>query len=458
MSDDEEYLPDLTAEERRRKLRAEKREARREKFLDRFLKMKSYRDFITEEEYEAHVQHIKDKALAHGEVRRTRRREELQRIHELLNSYNPLAPKAFFISLIDAGIIPNLTGQRCPKCSRQFMNVFRDRDPLLPPVYIPAALVGQLKLTVYRKHADVCCWRCRTYTCKARLSIRTGMSGFFQRHNRITILKLLTYVFRSWLRLHSDDEIFELYKFSSRTIVKLRESMRATIREFYDSSPVYKFGNNGEVEIDELVLKKYFKPPESSGILRFKNLQGLGVDEEMYEYTPSRSIKKLWVLGITERGTDANPFYRVHFELMMADPNYDIEDEIRTKRGREELDRIVAPRLARNSHVMTDKGPIYVGLRNRLLRDHDLHIIHNLINKRSELLIKKNDGHPNRKIYTQTIENKWKLFRKLYRSLSRTTAKNLPSVLREITWRVENKHTPYTAILDLLRAPPNPIV
>jgi hypothetical protein len=94
---------------------------------------------------------------------------------------------------------------------------------------------------------------------------------------------------------------------------------------------------------------------------------------------------------------------------------------------------------------MSDQHPMYIMLQDRAL-EKGLNIEHNIINKRQDYNILKKNGKPNLKIYTQTIENRWRLFRKILRKMSRIKYKSLQYTCNEISWRVQNSDNAFDAI------------
>jgi hypothetical protein len=282
---------------------------------------------------------------------------------------------------------------------------------------------GKISLQKYNKVLDGYIWRCTNYKCGKRMCIRKHANFLFKRHNKIPLSKLLRFVFIHWWRMHTNDEINSDLNFAEDTISSLRRDLRIAISIYTVAFP-YKFGSNGVVEIDELVLKTWGK---------------------------NRTKTKTWIFGITERGLSAESKTHFYCEPMRAEVNYDgykndKEPNINlTGRNSKEVDRILFPRLIQGSVVMSDQHPMYIMLQDRAL-EKGLNIEHNIINKRQDYNILKKNGKPNLKIYTQTIENRWRLFRKILRKMSRIKYKSLQYTCNEISWRVQNSDNAFDAI------------
>jgi hypothetical protein len=100
---------------------------------------------------------------------------------------------------------------------------------------------GNQKLEVYNKLKDGIVWRCTRYNCGKRFSIRHMAHPLFTDHRRLSLAKLVRFIFVHWYRLAYNDSIMLDLNISEVSIAKLRLTMQKTIRvyRFYHQ---YKFG------------------------------------------------------------------------------------------------------------------------------------------------------------------------------------------------------------------------
>lgn len=344
--------------------------------------------------------------------------------------------------------------------SKEFIIQLIQLDILVDFSKKPCACGGRRSLQKYTKIQDKYVWKCNNYKCAKRLSIRTDASDIICKHPKLSFEVLFEFIFVHWWYMHTNDEINSELGLSEATIALLRSHLRTAITDEFVQNLMtdrdYKFGRNGIVEIDELVLKTYkvnSVPDES--------MRETFADGSVHVRHVTRFKKKTWIFGITERGE--NPDSRVQFysEAMIASvPNYDgylnenIPDPSISGRNAAEVDRILFPKLHQGASVMSDQHPMYLKLKTRAAAA-GLNIEHNIINKSRDKYIIRKDGQPSLKIYTQSIENKWRLFRKILRKLNRIGYFNLPQVLREINWRISNVDHSYAAIIGILRFKPD---
>lgn len=382
---------------------------------------KTYRQQATPEQYFDHLESGKERARIYQRAKRIKKEYSLSSIRSLL-VLRKQDPKQFLYRLAELGILTDLREYMCPKCK------------------------GNIELVVYSRVNDGYIWRCRNYRCRLRFSLRTYSNLIFHIHNKVSITGMIKFIFTDWWRMHCNEEINLNTGFTEATVCSIKKNMRALIAH-NRAQEVYKFGDNGIVEIDELVLKRWFTPDQSA-IVRINKAKD---NEDYYNVEISRFKRHLWIFGITERGIDPITKIRVHFEIMNANPTYDNPRD--TGRNAAEVDRILQDRLQDNCVLMSDQHSMYQKLQERMAL-LGLNIEHNTINKRREKYIVTRKGKPNLKIYTQSVENKWRLFRKIYRKMNRVTTEQLENSLDEIAWRVENIDESFDSIVQLLKAIP----